>query len=154
MTIAYKFLASGAIGPLSRVAWPAPGEWLDTGTAIVGKRGAHVCNADQLAHWLHDELWTIEVEGPQLAAPDCFVVTRARLVERVAGWDPIRFARACIDHAAGGTAEYLADAEDALRFGYPAIAAYNAALAVAHDDEALYAAERAWQSAWIADELL
>ena len=152
--IAYKFLASGAIGPLSRVAWPAPGEWLETGDVVVGKQGTHVCRPEQLAHWIHDELWRIEIDGPVIEAPDCIVVARARLVERVTAWDPIAFARACIDHACDGTPGYLADAEEMMREGYPAIAAYNAALAVAGDDEALYADERAWQSAWLANELL
>ena len=154
MTVAYKFLAAGAIGPLSRVAWPPLGTWLDTGTVIVGKRGAHVCRAEDLAHWIHDELWRVEVDGPQVAAPDCFVVPRARLVHRVTRWDPIAFAAACIEHARDGAPELLADADHCLRSGYAAIAAYNAALAIAHDDEARYAAERTWQSAWLANELL
>jgi hypothetical protein len=171
VVIAYKFLAAGAIGPLSRVAWPAAGTWLDTGDVIVGRRGAHLCRADQLAHWLHDELWAVETDGPGTAAPDCFVVARARLVTRIAGWNAdgaARFVRACIDHAReaspaaaaaaaeaeGADAALLADARDALAYGYPAIAAYNAALAVARDDEARYAAERAWQSAWLANDLL
>ena len=150
MTLAYKFLAAGAIGPLSGVAWPRPGEWLDAGGVIVGRRGAHVCRADQLAHWLHDELWEVETDGEHVAAPDCFVVARARLVRRIA-WDATRFARACIDHASGTA---VADAEQALLHGYPAIAAYMAAVAVARDDEHRYADERAWQSAWLAGEFL
>lgn len=152
----FKFLAAGAIGPLSRVAWPAPGQWLVTdGPLQAGRRGAHVCRAEDLAHWLHDELWKIEVAGEHLAAPDCVVVERARLIERVAGWDANRFAAACIARARETTdGPYLADADECLRYGYPAIAAYNAALALANGDEAAYAAARAWQSAWIVNELL
>jgi hypothetical protein len=50
------------------------------------------------------------------------------------------------------SAELLEDARAAVQYGYPAMAAFNAALAVAcstDDVEAAYAAERAWQSAWI-----
>jgi len=69
----------------------------------------------------------------------------------------MRFAAACIDHARaqpGAEAALLADAADALHGGYPAVAAYAAAVAVAHDDEAAYAAERRRQSAWIVRELV
>ncbi|MEO8554538.1 MAG: hypothetical protein ABI678_31395 [Kofleriaceae bacterium] len=152
----FKFLAAGSIGPLSRVAWPAPGEWLVTeGPLQIGRRGAHVCRAEDLAHWLHDELWHIEVAGEQLAAPDCLVVERARLVERVEAWDATRFATACVAHARETTdGPLLADADECLRHGYPAIAAYNAALTLANGEEAAYAVARAWQSAWIVRELL
>ena len=157
---AFKFLAAGARGPLSRVAWPAVGEWLITDGPVIGKRGAHACTDEQLAHWLHDELWEVELAGAQLAGPDCVVSERARLVRRVVAWNAdgaLRFAAACIDHAraqAGADAALLADASDALRQGYPAIAAYTAALAIAHDDEAAYASERRRQSAWIVRELV
>ncbi|MEO7734148.1 MAG: hypothetical protein ABIY55_24510 [Kofleriaceae bacterium] len=152
----FKFLAAGRIGPLSRVAWPAPGQWLVTAEPLrVGRHGAHVCRAEDLAHWLHDELWQIEVAGDRLAAPDCVVVERARLIERVDAWDAAQFAAACIAHARAITdGPYLSDAVECLRHGYAAIAAYNAALAIAGGDEAAYAAARAWQSAWIVRELL
>lgn len=151
----FKFLARGAIGPLSRVAWPAPGEWLvAAGPLRVGRNGAHVCRAEDLAHWLHDELWRIEVAGEQLVGPDCVVVERARLISRV-DWDATRFAAACVAHArASAEGPLLDDADECLRYGYPAIAAYNAALALAKGDEAAYAAARAWQSAWIVRGLL
>lgn len=157
--IAYKFLAAGGRGPLSRVAWPAVGDWLVTDGPIVGKRGAHVCTEDQLAHWLHDELWQVELAGPHLAGPDCLVAERARLVHRVAAWNAdgaMRFARACLDHARALAADpaLLADAESVLGDGYPAVAAYTAAIATARDDEAVYARERAWQSAWIVREII
>lgn len=157
--IAYKFLAAGGRGPLSRVVWPAIGDWLITEGPIVGKRGAHACTAGQLAHWLHDELWQVELDGARLTGPDCIVAERARLVRRVTGWNAdgaVRFARACLDHARdlGADPALVADGHSALDDGYPAVAAYTAAIATARDDEAVYARERGWQSAWIAREII
>lgn len=159
-TRAYKFLAAGARGPFSGVAWPAIGAWLASdGPVVVGKRGAHVCRADQLAHWLHEELWQVELDGVQLDGPDCVVAERARLLARVDAWSQggaVRFARACVDHAriVVGDDPQLADADEALRHGYPAVAAYAAAVAVARGDEVAYARERARQSEWIIRELV
>jgi len=51
----------------------------------------------------------------------------------------------------------VADAFAAAQDGFPAVAAYTAALVVsrlAPDPEAAYARERAWQSTWIAHELI
>ena len=162
MSRAFKFLGAGAVGTLTGFTWPTPGVWVDVhGPLDPCRNGIHVCRPHELAHWLHDELWELEVEGEEVEAVDCFVVRRARLVRRVAGWDPAgteRFATACIERAApAAAADILADARDAARAGFPAVAAYAAALAVARatgDLEATYAAERAWQSAWIARELL
>ncbi|HSR98935.1 MAG TPA: hypothetical protein VLM79_17885 [Kofleriaceae bacterium] len=190
---AYKFLATGALGPLSGFAWPvpigeAPGPWVEAdGPLAVGARGTHVCRPTDLAHWLHNELWEIEVAGDTLEGPDCLVVRRARLVRRIAAWSAggaERFARACIAHGAAegdgamagvgratssDVAAFLDDAAQALASGYPAIAAFCAAMAVSRSGgagradgeaadtdgaESAYRRERAWQSAWIARELL
>ncbi|MFT3697810.1 MAG: hypothetical protein QM831_32015 [Kofleriaceae bacterium] len=143
--IAYKFLAAGARGPLTQVVWPAIGEWhVAELPIVVGKRGIHACTKDQLAHWLHDELWEVELAGAHEPGLDCIVAERARLSRRIP-FDAARFARACIDHVGA-----VPDAEDALRYGYPAVAAFMAAATFA--DVAGYTAERAWQSAWIARE--
>ena len=54
---------------------------------------------------------------------------------------------------------YLADAAEAARYGYVAVAAFATALAVAkaagdgRADDRAYRLERAWQSAWIARAL-
>jgi hypothetical protein len=71
----------------------------------------------------------------------------------------VRFAHACIEHAhqSGAAAEALAEAQGAADGGYPAIAAYIAAVAVGRigtELEQAYARERTWQSAWIAREML
>ena len=169
---AYKFLARGAIGPLSGFPWPAPvgdaaGAWVETtGPLALCARGVHVCRTFDLAHWLHDELWELEAGGDQIDGVDCIVVRRARLVRRIDAWSDggaARFAAACIEHAAAQLDEadaavlaLLDDARMAAEYGYGAIAAYSAALAVARlgDGERGYRRERVWQAAWITGELL
>jgi hypothetical protein len=170
-TRAFKFLASGAISPFARFAWPAPtgdalGSWVvAAGPLVVGKCGAHVCRGANLAHWIHDELWVVELAGKELEARDCLVVARARLVHQVEGWKSegaSRFGAACIAHARelthGEMDDVLADADQALKGGSIASAAYVAALAVSRvaptEPAAAYDVERAWQSAWILRELV
>lgn len=162
---AYKFLAASATGPLSRFAWPAPGVWVEAaGPLVPCKVGIHVCRPHELAHWIHDELWELETEGDELEGIDCLIVRRARLVRRIDAWNnggQLRFANACVAHArelAGDQmAELVADAAGAAESGFPAVAAYTAALVVARlapDPEAAYARERVWQSAWIASDVI
>ena len=168
MTAAYKFLAAGAVGPFSGVAWPtpiagAPAAWLEA-AGPVATRGLHVCRAGDLAHWLHDELWQLDTDGPARAGLDCVIVERARLVRRITAWDAggaARFAAACIAHAALAPADadastaLLDDARQAAEAGYVAIAAYCAALALGkRGGEPAYRDERAWQAGWIARTLI
>ncbi len=172
----YKFLAKGAVGPISGFVWPsprggAPGAWIEVqGPLDVCARGVHICRPTDLAHWLHEELWEIEPDGDKLEGPDCVVVRRARLVRRIDAWSQggaARFADACIEHAAAqaGSSDdpavrgFLDDATLAARGGYIAISAFSAALAVAGlgpaaEREREYRRERAWQADWIARELI
>jgi hypothetical protein len=94
--IAYKFLAEGAVAPFTGFRWPRPGEWVPAPRAP--DRWVHACRVGDLPHWIDRELWSIELDEPlresryQIASP------RARLVARVAGWDPSferAYARAC-----------------------------------------------------------
>jgi hypothetical protein len=162
---AYKFLATGAIGPLSRFAWPGPGVWVEaSGPLIPCKVGVHVCRPYELAHWIHDELWELEIGDDDVAGIDCLVVRRARLAHRIDAWSDgghQRFATACVERARelarGQLPELVADALAGAEAGFPAVAAYTAALVVARlapDPEAAYARERAWQGAWIASEVI
>ena len=133
--------------------------------------GVHVCRTDDLAHWLHEELWELEVDGEQIGGVDCLIVQRARLVRRIEAWDgpgKRRFVDACIAHASEqarstGEGEVRALLDDArvmasMTDGAP-IAAYTTAVAVSRVGcpegvNDAYRRERAWQSAWIARELL
>src|SRR5215831_13286756 len=144
VTTAYKFLTRDATGPLSGVAWPLPqgrtaGAWVGAGAGPLELclQGAHVCRLADLAYWLSDELWQVEVGGEQLDGIDCLVARQARLVRRLDRWHDggaVRFAEACVEHAvglvpAGASARaYLDDAAEAVRYGYVAVAAFAAAL--------------------------
>jgi hypothetical protein len=173
---AYKFLTRDATGPLSGFAWPlpegsAPGPWVDVGAGALELcvRGAHVCRLADLAYWLNDELWQVEVGGEQIEGIDCLVVRQARLVRRLDSWRDggvaARFAEACVAHGVGlvptgaPARPYLDDAAEAARYGYVAVAAFAAALAVARTSgdadggDQAYRLERSWQSAWISREL-
>jgi hypothetical protein len=167
--IAYKFLAQGRVGPVSGAAWPEPGVWLEVpGELAACARGVHVCRTQDLAHWLSDELWELETHGDSLPGTDCLVVPKARLVRCVEAWTAggaARFAAACAEHAASGSVastlalEFVSDSKLAGAAGYYAASAYCAALAVTKNGppeqaERAYRDERAWQSAWIARELL
>jgi len=172
----HKFLATGALGPLSGFAWSvprggAPGPWVEVdGPLAPCTRGIHVCRTLDLAHWLHDELWELEAAGDQVDGLDCIVVRRARLVRRIDAWGGLegrRFAEACVEHAAeqagpapaGGVRDLLDDARFMSTSGYVALGAFIAAVVVSRlgaeaGPEGAYRRERAWQSAWIARELL
>ncbi len=171
----HKFLAANALGPLSGFAWPvpslgAPGAWVEVeGSLSPCARGIHACRPLDLAHWIHDELWELEADGAQTAGLDCVVVQRARLVRRIDAWSSSgkKFAEACVEHAAAqlGSIELereqisalMADARFMATHGYVAVSAFTAALVVSRlpaADGSAYRRERAWQSAWIADELL
>jgi hypothetical protein len=175
----YKFLARGARGPLSGFPWPeprgsAPGAWVEIeGTLELGVRGAHVCRPADLAHWLHDELWEIEAGDDHIEGIDCLVVRRARLVRRIDAWHAggaVRFAEACLarareladrapDRGSALVRGHLDDLAVAARSGYAALAAFNAALAVARlgdplDEEETFRRERLWQAAWITSVLI
>jgi len=167
---AHKFLASGGHGPFSGFAWPLPagdepGAWVTAeGRLAPCARGVHVCRADDLAHWIHDELWEVETSGESIEGTDCLIVRGARLVRRIDSWAEGRhgFALACIDHAlaeagagaAGAVRDLLEDARQMVGYGYPSLAAYTAAVAVGRarggDPASTFRDERAWQSAWIA----
>jgi hypothetical protein len=170
----HKFLAAGAVGPISGFAWPADA-WVDVeGPLAACSRGIHVCRPGDLAHWIHDELWELEVdegEGAVVEGLDCLIVQRARLARPIEGWrvdGARRFAAASVAHVASLTGltggrpevrELLDDARFMASEGYVALAAYTSALAYSRtvegrEPEDLYRQERAWQSAWIGHELL
>jgi hypothetical protein len=175
----FKFLARGAIGSVSEFAWPkpvqeVPGVWVETdGPLQLCSSGVHVCRASELAHWLHEELWVIEIDGSTIESTDCVLAARGRLVQQVEAWSnggSARFARAARDHAAQLVAanpdadqvrlkKLLGDAAAHFPSGATALSAFCSAMTVAwlhggdHFDDEGYRAERVWQSAFIAEDL-
>jgi hypothetical protein len=165
---AYKFLATGRVGPQSGFRWPAPsgdgpGAWLEVqGPLALCRQGAHVLRPVELAYWLHDELWELEADGEIIEGVDCLVARRARLVRPIDGWRTggnTAFAEACVTHATelcpappADVRGFLDDAAQCARGSYVALAAFAAASAVARVGD--YRAERRWQSEWIATHLL
>lgn len=176
---AFKFLARGAIGAISEFAWPTPrdgqpGDWVEAdGPLQACANGVHVCRAEHLAHWLHEELWVVEVGGNLIESVDCVLSGRGRLLRQVDAWSSggdARFAHAARDHAAQLVAanpnadhaqlqKLLADAGKHLPKGAIALSAFCSAMTVAflhggdHFDDAGYRQERAWQSSFIALDL-
>lgn len=175
----FKFLARGAVGTVSEFVWPQPvgsqpGEWVEAGGPLqLCARGVHVCRAGELAHWLHEELWVVEIDGELIESMDCVLAARGRLLRQVDGWTSggaARFALAALDHAAQLAAaspaadqprlqQMLADAAWHLPHGATALSAFCSAMTVAwlhggdHFDDGGYRQERAWQSAFIAEDL-
>jgi hypothetical protein len=175
----FKFLARGAVGPVSEFPWPQPcqglpGAWVEADAPLrLCASGVHVCRASELAHWLHEELWLIEIDGERIEAMDCVLATRGRLVQQVEAWakgGADRFARAARDHAAELVAanpeadqlrlqQLLKDAAAHLPHGATALSAFCSAMTVAwlrggdHFDDAGYREERLWQSAFISRDL-
>jgi hypothetical protein len=88
---AYKFLDGTGRSLFSGFAWPRPaggepGAWVDAGTVRPSYRGIHACRADQLAYWLTDELWEIELDAPVMDATHKVVARRGRLVRCFDEW--------------------------------------------------------------------
>jgi hypothetical protein len=95
--IAFKFLAPDAVSPFTGFRWPPPGEWVRA-SGDRARAWVHACRAGDLAHWLADELWRIELDEPVREERYQVASSGARLVGRVAGWDAPRareYARAC-----------------------------------------------------------
>ena len=94
MIRAFKFLAAGAVGLFSGYAWPQPaggepGEWVEAGGDLeVCRSGVHACRAEDLVHWIDEELWVVDLDGAVATGKRMLVAERGRLVERVTAWDP------------------------------------------------------------------
>ena len=146
--IALKFMRSGARSLFVQQSWPAPqaaGGWLEAapGPLVPCRNGLHACRVEDLAFWIADELWEIELAGEWIQAPDALVARRARLSRKIERWGAAevraQFGAACVARAADGcrraglagdhqAAQYLEQAEGFARAGNAAVAAYAAAL--------------------------
>lgn len=104
---AYKVLIDGRSG-FTGYRWPQPagdepGEWVSaTGPLELCVNGVHACTVGQLAQWIGEELWTVELGGQILETEPAIVASQGRLLGRVAAWDEAgrtAFAEACARRA-------------------------------------------------------
>jgi hypothetical protein len=172
VTVAHTFLAPGAVGPFSGVAWPvpasgSPGAWVEAeGPLVPCTGGVHAYRPEALPFWLDEELWAVELDDAEAAEDDGLVVSRrGRLLRRVEAWDAEAagaFALACAERAeaaAGGEAAgvYAADAVShaarARSARGAAVTAYIAARAAEEARPGGGAAERALQARWLVERL-
>jgi hypothetical protein len=63
-----------------------PGPWVEAAAVRPCHEGIHACSAADLAYWLHEELWEIELEGEILFTHRKVVARRGRLVRRIEAW--------------------------------------------------------------------
>ena len=162
---ALKFLRPDRVAPFTGVTWPSPGAWLAAAAPPeLCRAGVHALLADVLATWIAEELWRVELDGGQELAPGIVVAARGRLLGRVEAWNDQtarEFARACAAHivagATGRAAEYAADAIAAAEDAVGGVSAARVGDVAARAAEAMapggFAAERRWQSGWLAERL-
>jgi hypothetical protein len=110
--IAYKFTRPGARSPFTGFAWPV-GEWVEAGGEVsLCANGVHACRVEALPRWLDDELWRIEVDGIEAEHEGVLVARRARLLERIEGWNAEasrELARSCAARVKELAAEHADD---------------------------------------------
>lgn len=87
MRSAYKFLAAGAVSPFTGFRWSGPGA-LVTAPAGSEARWVYACRREDLAHWIEEELWIVELDEPIREGRYQIWSPRARLVEKVSAWNP------------------------------------------------------------------
>jgi hypothetical protein len=94
MVIAYKFLDDSGCSVFTGQPWSLPGEvgagpWIEADSVRPCHSGIHACRVDDLAYWLHTDLWEIELEGDITVAEHKVVARRGRIVRRVEPWSTV-----------------------------------------------------------------
>jgi hypothetical protein len=162
---AYKFLGADGRGVFSGFAWPlpngGPGDWVEANVNLC-RSGIHACRAEDLSYWLGPALYEVELDGGITVAGMKVIAPRGRLVRHIDDWnDETReeYSQMCISRAG----ELAASAPDlvgpwvpppAASAGGPALMGFIAArMAEAISGIDAYVAERARQSAWLAERL-
>jgi hypothetical protein len=105
---AFKFLRAGAVAPFTRYHWP-PGEWVEARSAQEGS-GVHACRDSDLAWWIGEELWRVELDGRVYERPTQIEAARGRLLERIEAWNADarwQFGLSCVFRARDVAAESL-----------------------------------------------
>jgi hypothetical protein len=161
---AYKFLRSDGTGVFTRFAWPlpddAPGAWVE-GDPDPCRSGIHACRLGDLPYWAGRALYEIELGGDIVEQETKVVASRGRLLRRIEAWDDdfrAVYTRHCADRAHElARASGLESWEDVIEPSIPEGPALLGFLAARIAEEAsgveAYHAERARQTAWLADRL-
>jgi hypothetical protein len=108
----WKFLRPGAVSPFTGFRWEA-GTWVTTDRVEACLRGVHACRDVDLPYWIAEELWRIDLAGPVERQAHKVVAQRARLLDRVGGWDHDRarqFGESCLRRLIRHAADELRDA--------------------------------------------
>ncbi|MEW6471324.1 MAG: hypothetical protein AB1679_03550 [Actinomycetota bacterium] len=97
--IAYKFLDGQGRGVFSGFRWTAqpPGTWIEAAGVAICREGVHGCRPADLAWWVNEDLWEIELDGDVIEAGRKIAARRGRL-------------RRCIDDWSGGVMAEFAEA--------------------------------------------
>ncbi len=162
--IAYKFLRADGGSVFTGFAWPlpgdGPGDWVEAPLDPC-RSGIHACRVTQLPHWAGRVLYEVELDGEVVEEATKLMAARGRLVRRIAAWDEQRdaYTRMCADRAhelarGAGLDQWDAVVEPSVPEG-PALLGFVAARIaeeIAGSPDA-YHAERARQSAWLAERL-
>jgi hypothetical protein len=176
--IAYKFLRTGRRALITRASWPEPSStaaaWVEasSGELVPCRNGIHACRVEDLAYWIAEELWEVELSGETRVGGDSILARKGRLVRPVEAWRsggaaPLAFARGCIERAethvdACGVApdhlarSYAQQARQLENTSYLAALSHAAALAFALTQppsaaKAAFRAERAVQGKLLAE---
>jgi hypothetical protein len=165
MTLAYKFLRTGRMGPFTHAAWPAPGGWLDAGgSPELCRCGIHALLTQALPRWMTEELWQVELEGAEPRDDGIVLARRGRLVARVAGWSDETagaYAADVVAHLPGSkdglararTADIVAMSANVRADTTAAAVGHMAAIAAEAVEPGGYDRERMRQAAWLAERL-
>jgi len=88
---AFKFLDRSGTAALTGHAWPlpsgaAPGLWVEATDVRPCEVGLHACTGEDLAYWISEELWVVELDGDIVHGRHKLAARRGRLLRRVDAW--------------------------------------------------------------------
>ena len=86
--MAYKFLDGHGRGVFSGFSWTGPpaGSWVEDRGRGRCRAGVHASRPADLAWWINEELWEVELDGGIVDAGTKLVAPRGRLRRRVDEW--------------------------------------------------------------------
>ena len=157
--IAFKWLGRGAVAPFTGVRWPPDGRWVTAPAGAPEGSGVHACRLTQLAWWVGEELWRVELDGRIVERETEVEAERGKLLEPITAWNPAAFAQACVARTIAFAAEVptqeMADYVAMVTVVDAPTASFVSAVAAAaaRGTQKAFAEERALQSQWLARAL-